>query len=170
MISGVISFLGGTAFRWLFGELIGFFKARQEHAQELERMRLSLDQEAQRHRWQQEAIAAQAAAGISVVEAQAEAASSSASDAAFLAAVQGVGAAASAAGDAAKRGDWIGKFAAFAVALNAFIRPELAQVSIILLAASAIWPSAIVLTGIVGDVVCASLGIFVGERIRLHGK
>lgn len=154
-MSGLISFLGGTAFRWLFGELIGFFRAKQEHEQEMQRMRLSFEQDAQRHQWQQEAIAAQAAAGVRVIEAQAQAASGAAADAAFLAAVQGID-------TASKRADWIGAF-------NALIRPELAQVSILLLAGHAIWPDVVVLQGIVAEVVCGALGLFIGERIKHRG-
>lgn len=168
-MSAFLSFLGGTAFRWLFGELIGFFKARQEHAQEMERMRLSFDQDAARHQWQQQAIAAHAAAGVQVIEAQAQASAGAAADAAFLAAVQGVGALGAEAGAVAVRGGFAGWLAGVAVALNAFIRPELAQVSILLLVGAALWPQQVVLTGLVGEVVCGALGLFIGERIKQRG-
>lgn len=151
-MSGLLSFLGGTAFRWLFGELIGFFKARQEHQQEIERMRLSLEQDAQRHQWQQEAIAAHAAAGVKVIEAQAQAAAGAAADAAFLAAVQGVG-------QASMRADWIG-------AWNAAIRPALATVGILLLVGQSLAPAHVVLSALVLELICAVLGVFVGERIQ----
>ena len=118
-------------------------------------MRLSFEQDATRHQWQQEAIAAHAAAGVKVIEAQSEAAAAGAADAAFLAAVQGVG-------DASKRADWIGAF-------NALIRPELAQVSILLLAGHAIWPDVVALEGIVAEEVCGALGLFIGERIKARG-
>lgn len=154
-MAGIFSFLGGTAFRWLFGELIGFFKAKQEHAQEIERMRLSHDQDNDRHKWQQEAIAAQAAAGVKVIEAQAEASAHAMADQMLLTTMETMGKPSGI--------QWIDGF-------NALIRPELAQVSIILLVASAIWPKDIVLTGIVGEVVCAALGLFLGGRIGSTGR
>lgn len=168
-MGGLLSFLGGTAFRWLFGEIIGFFKARQEHAQELERMRLEHEQARDRQQWQREAVQAAAQAGIRLVEAQSEAARGAAADAAFLAAVQSVGAVSEEAGTVSERPGFVGWLAGLAVALNAFIRPELAQVSILLIAGSAIWPQHVVLTGLVGEVVCGALGLFVGERIRQRG-
>lgn len=152
----MLSFLGGTAFRWLLGELLGFFKARDEHKAEIERMRLQHELDADRHKWQQEAIAAQAAQGIKVIEAQASAAGEAAADAAFLAAVQGVGRA----GD---RADWIG-------AWNASIRPALATVGMALLAGNALAPSMVVLSPLLLELICAVLGVFVGERIRAKGQ
>lgn len=154
-MGGLLSFLGGTAFRWLFGEIFGFIKAKQEHAQELERMRLSLDQEAQRHKWQQEAIAAQAAAGVKVIEAQTEASARAMSDQMLLTTMQTMGTPSGI--------KWIDGF-------NALIRPELAQVSIILLVGNAIWPQHVILTGLVGEVVCAALGLFLGGRIGATGR
>lgn len=155
-MSGLISFLGGTAFRWLLGELLGWLKARDEHRAELERLRLQHEQDADRHRWQQEAIKAQADAGLRVIEAQTSAAGAVAADAAFLAAVQGVN-------TASQRADWIG-------AWNASIRPALATVGILLLVGQALAPSVVVLSALVLDLICAVLGVFVGERIRARGQ
>ena len=168
-MGGLFSFLGGTAFRWLFGELIGFFKARQEHQQEIERLRLEHDLERERAQWQREAAQDAAAAGLRVIEAQSEAARGAAADAAFVAAVQAVGAVSEQAGAVAQRPGFVGWLAGFAVALNAFIRPELAQVSILLIVGNAIWPQHVALAGLVGEVVCGALGLFVGERIRQRG-
>ena len=156
MLSGLISFLGGTAFRWLLGELFGFLKARQEHKTELERLRLEHDQAKDRHAWQQDAIKAAAEAGIKVVEAKAAADSAAAADAAFLAAIGGVN-------EASRRADWIG-------AWNACIRPLLATVAIGLLVGQAVAPATVVLTPLVLDLICAVLGVFVGERIRVKTR
>lgn len=156
MISGVISFLGGTAFRWLLGEVLGFFKARQEHQAEIERLRLQHEQARDRQVWQREAVKAAADAGIKVIEAQSEAAREAAANAAHLAAVEGVN-------QASQRADWIG-------AWNASIRPALATVSILLLVGQALWPASVVLSALVLDLICAVLGVFVGERIRARGQ
>lgn len=48
MFGALFSFLGGSVFRMVWGELAGYFKAKQEHAQEIERMRLQGELEAQR--------------------------------------------------------------------------------------------------------------------------
>lgn len=156
MFSGMLSFLGGTAFRWLFGEVIGFFKARQEHAQEMERMRLSLDLERERAGLQRQAIQQAADMGVRVIEAQSAAAAEKLAGEAFAAAVAGVN-------EAGKRPDWIG-------AWNASIRPLLATVAIGLLVGQALAPSAVVLSALVMELICAVLGVFVGERIRARGQ
>lgn len=48
MFSALFSFLGGSVFRMIWGEVSSYFKAKQEHAQEIERMRLQNDLEAAR--------------------------------------------------------------------------------------------------------------------------
>lgn len=153
-MGGLISFLGGTAFRWLFGEALDFLKRRQEMRSEVELMRLQHDLERERHQWQQEAIAAHAAMGIKVIEAQAEATERAGAAEAFLAAVQGVNA-------ASQRPDWVGVW-------NAAIRPLLATVAIVaLLGESLGWMT---LSALFAEVSCAVLGVFVGERIRARGR
>ena len=154
-MGGLISFLGGTAFRWLVGELLGWLKARDERAAELAMLRLQHDLDRERHQWQQDAISAQAAAGVRVIEAQSQALAGAAADAAFVGAVQGVTA-------ATQRSDWIG-------AWNASIRPALASVAILLIAAQAVAPGAVLLSPLVLELICAVLGVFVGERIRARG-
>lgn len=155
-MSGIISFIGGTAFRWLFGEIIGFFKARDEHRAEVERMKLQHDLDRDKHEWQQQAIKTAADAGIKLVEAQREAHTAAVADDAFLAAIQGVN-------TASARADWIG-------AWNACIRPFLATVAILLLVGQALAPTVVVLSALVLDLICAVLGVFVGERIRARNQ
>ena len=156
MFGGVLSFLGGTAFRWLFGEVIGFFKARQEHAQELERMRLSVDLERVRADLQRQAIQQAVDMGVRVIEAQSAAAAEKLAGEAFAAAVAGVN-------QAGLRADWIG-------AWNASIRPLLATVAIGLLVGQSLAPEHVVLSALVLELICAVLGVFVGERIRARGQ
>ena len=155
MISGLFSFFGGTAFRWILGEVLGFFKAKQEHEHEMAMLALTFDQDKQRHEWQRAAIEAQAAAGVRVIEAQADATARGAADAMMLTAMEQIGKPSGVA--------WIDGF-------NAFIRPELAQVSILLIAGHAIWPDVVRLEGVVLEVVCAVLGLFVGGRIQATGR
>ncbi len=155
MLGGLLSFLGGTAFRWILGEVLGFMKARDEHKMEMQRMTLQHDQDRDRALWQRESMAVAAAEGLKVIEAQSVAAKAQAADAAFLAAIGGVN-------EAAQRNDWIG-------AWNASIRPLLATVAIVLLVGQAIAPTWVVLSPLVMDLICAVLGVFVGERIRQRG-
>ena len=73
MISALVSFLGGSAFRMIWGELSSFFTRRQEHAQEIDRLRLQGELDAAQHARNQEAIKTQAALGIKVIEVQCDA-------------------------------------------------------------------------------------------------
>ena len=155
MLSGILSFFGGTAFRWLVGELIGWAKARDEHKAEMERMRLQIDLERERATLQRAAAQQAADLGVQIIEAQSEAAAEAAAALAHLRAVEGVN-------QAAERTDWIG-------AWNACIRPFLATVGILLLVGQALAPSVFMLSAVVLDLIFAVLGVFVGERIRHRG-
>jgi hypothetical protein len=151
---GILSFLGGTAFRWLFGEALDFLKRRQELANELALMQLQHEQDRDKHQWQQEAIKLHADMGVKVIEAQSEADDRRGAAEAFLAAVQGVN-------KASEREGVIG-------AWNASIRPLLATVAIFaLVGESAGW---ITLSALFAEVSCAVLGVFVGERIRARNR
>lgn len=154
-MGGLLSFLGGTAFRWLFGSVLDQWNKYQDHKHEMALLTLQHNQDADRHKWQQEAIRAQAEAGIKVIEAQTVQASTAAAEAAFNLAVAGANA-------AQERKDWIGGF-------NALIRPELAQVGILLLVGNSLFPQHVTLTPVVLDVICAALGVFIGERIKAKG-
>ena len=153
---GILSFLGGTAFRWLIGEALGWLKARDEHRTEMERMLFQRDLDRERHQQQQEAIAAHAAAGLKAIDPQTLSHASAAAGDALLAPVQSV------VGAAGQRGYWVGQW-------NAAIRPLLATVAILLIAANAFAPNVVVLSALLLDLICAVLGVFVGERIRQRG-
>lgn len=154
-MSGIISFIGGTAFRWLFGEVMGFFKARQEHKQELEMLRLNHELAAQQAQWRRDEIAAQAAAGVQVIEAKAEADDRGFANAMTLEALRQIGQQSGIA--------WVD-------AWNQSIRPLLATVAIVLIVGNAIAPAHVALTGVVLEVVCGILGLFVGGRIHATGR
>jgi len=154
-MGGLFSFLGGTFFRWAFGAALESWNKRQDHRHEVEMLAIQLQQDGQRHAWQQEAIQAQALAGVKVIEAESVSARDAAADAAFLAGVSGVNV-------ASERTDFVGMW-------NAAIRPALATVSILLIAGNSIAPDRVILAGVVLEVVCAVLGVFVGGRIRATG-
>ena len=155
MLGGLLSFLGGTAFRWILGEVFGFLKARDEHRAEMERTRLQIELERERAALQRAATQQAAELGVKVIEAQSEAAAEAAAALAHLRAIEGVN-------QASERKDWIGGF-------NALIRPQLAQVAILLLVADDFFPEYVLLTPLMLELFCAVLGVFVGERIRQRG-
>ena len=46
MLSALFSFLGGSVFRMIWGEVSAYLTARQQHSQEMDRMKLQADLEA----------------------------------------------------------------------------------------------------------------------------
>ena len=72
-MSALLTFLGGSAFRMVWGEVSAFVKNRQEHAQELEIIKIQADIEAAKHERLQEALKVQHSMGIQTIQVQAEA-------------------------------------------------------------------------------------------------
>lgn len=73
MLTTLISFLGGNAFRMLWGELSSWLGKRQEHAQEIERLRLQAELDAAQHARTMEIQRLQADLGIKTLRVQSEA-------------------------------------------------------------------------------------------------
>lgn len=67
MFSALFSFLGGSVFRMIWGEVSDWVKKRQEHAQEIERIRLESGLEAERHARDLERIRLQHDIGVKEV-------------------------------------------------------------------------------------------------------
>ena len=74
MISALLSFLGGSIFRAIWGEVSAWMNKRQDHEQELERVKLQETIDAAQHARQLESIKTQAEMGIKTIQVQAEAA------------------------------------------------------------------------------------------------
>lgn len=72
MLMTLLSFLGGTAFRMLWGEVSAMLTKRQDHRHELERLRLQADHDAAQHARNLEAIRVQAELGVQTIRVQAE--------------------------------------------------------------------------------------------------
>lgn len=89
MITTLISFLGGSVFRMLWGEISAWLTKRQDHSQEIERMRLQGTLDAEQHARNLESIKAQADAGVKVIEMQSSSAVKSIETDAWLEAVKG---------------------------------------------------------------------------------
>lgn len=70
--TGLVSFLGGTAFRLIFGEIVSAWNKKQDHAYEIERMKLQETNNAAQHARTQEAIRLQAELGVQTIRVAAE--------------------------------------------------------------------------------------------------
>lgn len=73
MISTVVSFLGGSAFRLIFGEVSAWFDKRQEHRHEIARLAQQADFEALAHARSLESIRLQAELGVQTIRVQGDA-------------------------------------------------------------------------------------------------
>ncbi|SDH22590.1 hypothetical protein [Propionivibrio dicarboxylicus] len=91
MFTALLSFLGGNAFRLIFGEVAAFFSKKQEAALEIERLKLQGELDAAQHARNLEAIKVQADLGVKVIEARMDAALVEAETSAWAQAVADVG-------------------------------------------------------------------------------
>ena len=74
MISALISFLGGSVFRMLWGEISSWLTKAQDHKHELDRMHLQAELDRSQHERNMESIRVQAELGVKTIQVQAEAA------------------------------------------------------------------------------------------------
>lgn len=73
MFTALFTFLGGSAFRMIWGELAAWLSARQEQTHELERLRVQAELDAAQHGRNMESIRVQAELGIQTIKVQAQA-------------------------------------------------------------------------------------------------
>lgn len=73
MFSALMSFLGGAVFRTIWGEVSSFLTKRQDHVQEMDRLRLQGEMDANQHVRNLESIKVQAELGVKTIQVQAEA-------------------------------------------------------------------------------------------------
>lgn len=149
MLAAVLSFLGGSAFRMIWGEISSWLTERQNHTHEMERMRLQAELDAAQHARHQDAIRLQAELGVKVIQAQAEAAVDAIEAEGWLAAVRATG---------RKVG------VAWVDAWNAAIRPAGATWAILILTANELALLAQALSEGTQAVAFAFLGLFVADR------
>lgn len=147
MITALLSFLGGNVFRMIFGEVISYLNKKQDHAQELDRMKLQNALDAAQHERNLKAITVQAELGVKTIQVQAEAAIGEIEAQGWLEAVKGT---------TTKTG------LAWVDAWNAIIRPSLATWSIVMItlgefAVVHLSDNTIALAGV-------ALGIYVADR------
>lgn len=89
MFSALLSFLGGSVFRMLFGEISSWMNKKQDHLHEMDRMRLQGELDNSQFLRNQEALRLQADLGIKIVHVQAEAVVDKIEADSWLAAVKG---------------------------------------------------------------------------------
>lgn len=147
MITALLSFLGGNVFRMIFGEVISWLNKKQDHAQELERIKLQAELDAAQHGRNLEAIRVQADLGVKTIQVQAESTIGELEAQGWLEAVKGT---------ALKTGlMWVD-------AWNAVIRPAVATWAILMMTlhefgAITMSENTIALSG-------AALGIYLADR------
>lgn len=91
MFMALISFLGGNAFRLLFGEVVAFLNKKQDHQHEMELQRLQSEMEAARHERDMARIRLQSDLNVKEVQVVADAAISKTEAEAWAQAVADVG-------------------------------------------------------------------------------
>jgi hypothetical protein len=147
MLSALLSFLGGSVFRMIWGEVSAALTRRQDHRHEIERMRLQSDLEAAAHDRNQQAIRTQAELGIQVVRVQSEADTARIESEGWLEAVRSTGRSVGVA--------WVD-------AWNAVIRPAVATWSVGMLTCSEF--GLFTISESTASVCFAALGIYLADR------
>jgi hypothetical protein len=147
MFSALFSFLGGTAFRMIWGEISSWLNKAQDHAFELERLKLQEQIDDKTHERNLENLRVQADLGIKTIVTQADNNIRELEVQGWLEAVKGV---------SKKSGvKWVD-------AWNAIIRPAVATWAILMITASEF--ALIVMSENSWMVASAALGIYLADR------
>lgn len=113
MLTTILTFFGGSAFRMLWGEISGWLNKRQDHQFEIERLRLQAEMDAAQHARNLDAIRLQAELGVKTIEVAARGEVDKTEASAWLEAVRATG---------ARSGIWLVDL------WNGIIRPGLATI------------------------------------------
>jgi len=155
MFGALFSFLSGSAFRMIWGEVSSFFQKKQDHEFELERLRLQGAMEAAQHERNLEAMRVQSELGVKTIEAQRDAAVVQLETDAWLAAVRDVG---------KQTG------IKFLDIWNGSVRPLLATLAILVVVAEVV-ATGWILSDWHKELVAAILGLYVADRsLSKRGK
>lgn len=147
MIEAVLSFLGGSAFRMVWGEVSSFLTRKQDHAHEVERMRLQAELDDKQHTRMLSSLKLQGELGVKTIEAQAESAVDQLEAEGWLEAVRATGRPVGVA--------WVD-------AWNSVIRPGVATWAVFMLTANDLQWLAM---SAGSEAVCyAALGLFLADR------
>lgn len=154
MFTALITFLGSTFFRLAVGHLFEYFDKAADHKFEMERLKLDAEAAQANHVRQMEALKLQSDLNIQQVRVKADADLAVAEEATFSKAIEAT---------QSKSG------VAWVDAWNGMIRPLLATIAI------SVWVGSMATRGFVltpfdTEIISASLGLFVGGRIRATGR
>lgn len=153
-ITAILSFLGGSTFRMVWGEISSFLTARAEHKREIERMRLQAEHDAQQHEREMKSIQMQHQMGVEVIRVKSEARLDELEGEGWLEAVKSTGRSVGIA--------WVD-------AWNAVIRPGVATWAIVMLSANEF--NLIDISPETASVAFAALGIYLADRtLSKRGK
>jgi hypothetical protein len=161
MISAILSFLGGSAFRMIWGEVSAWINKKLEHQQEMERLAQQEQFAASQHARNLESIRVQAEQQVKVIEVQAQSVMDQLDAGAFL---EGVKATTTRTGV-----KWVD-------AWNQTIRPGVATWGVLMLSLEALgWLAAFggdaTLSEGTQSVIYAALGLFLADRtLAKRGK
>lgn len=154
MFGALLSFLGGSAFRMVWGEISSFFSKRQDHKHEMARMELQAKLDAQTHERNLAAIKLQADLGVKTIQVQSDADVNRIEADAWLEAVKST-----------TRNSGI----ALIDGWNAAIRPAVATWAVLMLTLESF--KIILLTEFVVNVCSAALGMYLADRaLAKRGK
>lgn len=148
LLSAILSFLGGSAFRMIWGELSAAWTKRQEQSHEIERMRVQAELEAAQHQRNMEALRVQAELGVKTIQVQGEA---------DVARIEAEAFSRSQADAAKPSGIYIVDL------WNGMVRPAAATLALWLWL-RALWAQQWAMQGRDWDLVCAILGWFFADR------
>jgi hypothetical protein len=147
MIEAILSFLGGSTLRMVWGEVSAYLTRKQDHQHEVERMKLQADLDAGQHARTLSSLRLQGELGVKTIEVQSEGAVDQLEAQGWLEAVKATGRATGV--------RWVD-------AWNSAIRPGVATWGIVMLTAEAM--RLLVVTDGTASVVYAFLGIFAADR------
>jgi hypothetical protein len=147
MIEALLSFLGGSAFRMIWGEVSSYFTKKQDHAHEVERMRLQATLDAEAHARTLQGVKLQADLGVKTIQVQAEADLDRIAGEGWLEAVKATGRSIGVA--------WID-------AWNASIRPGVATWAVVMLSLESL--AGMQLSDGTTGVCYGALGLFLADR------
>lgn len=155
MFSALFSFLGGSAFRMVWGEVASYLNKKQDHDHECVRLRLEAELDAQRHERDMARIRLQSDLNVREVQVVSDAKVSEVEADAWLDAVRSVGRTTG---------------YKFLDVWNGSVRPLLATVSLLVVVGEII-VNGFVLTDWDKELVAAILGIYVADRsLQKRGK
>jgi hypothetical protein len=148
MFSALFSFLGGSVFRMVWGEVSTWITAKQDHAHEIEKMKLQGDIDAKIHAQNMEALRVQSELGIKEVQVRSVADLANLDADGFYSAIK--------AAEAPSGIQWVDGW-------NKSIRPLCATICIALWVLG-VWHNNLLIEAFDMELICTVLGFYFADR------